>query len=611
MSTSMDIDIEDCVTLTYEEKLQKIILELLQCEEVCQETTINSKIRKLSRKYKIGNIPNHHAILNSFANLNGLVTNSETINKQTLTNFKQFFIPKKVRTESGYFVVTVSLPGSIEEAESCEFDCSFCPDLEKQGFRNSKGEIEFMFMPRSYHDNEPSISRALENGWDPENQVRSRLSTGNSRYEIQKTVIRVIGGTFSQKGGDRTEKIRRKRQYQEWFFCKMFYAANTFFDDPNTRREMLSFDEEKRINSDDPSVVKFVEISVETRPDTLDDQELLRLRRLGVTMVEVGVQTTNDEVNKFNKRGHGVNASKKGIRLLKNAGFKVAIFILLDMPAPEHLRNSMYQVDRDAITEFFNDPDLDGDYYKIYICTNATGTPKLDKWYHSGVWRPYSEIDNCELIIDNVCYAKSIIKRRQRIQRIHRDFSDKKYTKEKIGYESENLRSNFRQFVKDEMAFRGLTCKCIRCREVRSQILDVEKTKIICENFIASGGNEWYFECTDDSDNCYGLLRLRHNFGKPLDPKFFPEFEGGNNWVMIRELHVFGQTINPGSYDSNSNSCQHRGIGKRLVAEAETLARSLNFDFIAVISGVGVREYWKNLGYNLEGNGEYMIKRIA
>ena len=106
----------------------------------------------------------------------------------------------------------------------------------------------------------------------------------------------------------------------------------------------------------------------------------------------------------------------------------------------------------------------------------------------SGIIREYGDlirrVDKCELIIDNVCYAKSIIKRRQRIQRIHRDFSDKKYTKENIGYESENLRSNFRQFVQDEMAFRGLTCKCIRCREVRSQVLDVDSTKIICENFV-------------------------------------------------------------------------------------------------------------------------------
>ena len=598
------MDIEDCTTLSYEKKLEQMILEILYHDP---DIDFDQKIRKLSKVYKIGGSPPHQALQNSLKT----IENTPSINAETLHKFKQYCMPKKVRTESGYFVVTVSLPGNIEEAESCEFDCSFCPDLEKQGFRNKKGEIEYKFMPRSYHDTEASIARAIQNGWDPENQVRSRLSTGNSRYDIEKTVIRVIGGTFSQKGGDRTEKIRKKRAYQEWFFTKMFYAANTFFDDPSMRRDMLSFDEEKRINSEQ-DVVKFVEISVETRPDTLDDQELLRLRKLGVTMVEVGVQTTCDEVNKFNKRGHGVNASKRGIALLKNAGFKVAIFILLDMPGPEELRDKMYEVDRKSIEEFFTDPDLDGDYYKIYICTNATGTPKLDEWYKTGVWKPYSEVEDCKQIIDNVCYAKTLVKRRQRIQRIHRDFSDIKYTKEEIGYKSEYLRSNFRQFVQDELAYRGMKCKCIRCREVRSKVLNMEDNYIIREDFVASNGHECYLECTDDLNNCYGLLRFRQNVGKPLDPTFFPELVSKipNNWIMIRELHVFGQTIRPGDIQLRPNSCQHRGIGKRLVAEAEMIARQNNFEFIAVISGVGVRGYWKNLGYTLKGNGEYLIKYL-
>ena len=168
------MDIEECITLPYKNKVESIIYELLSNYD--SSIKFSTRIRKLSREYKLGRIPNNHELLNSIQKYK-----NTGINPNILHEFEQFCIPKKVRTESGYFVVTVSLPGSIEDAESCEFDCSFCPDLEKQGFRNSKGEIEYMFMPRSYHGNEPSISRAMENGWDPENQVRSRLSTGNSR----------------------------------------------------------------------------------------------------------------------------------------------------------------------------------------------------------------------------------------------------------------------------------------------------------------------------------------------------------------------------------------------------------------------------------------------
>jgi histone acetyltransferase (RNA polymerase elongator complex component) len=99
----------------------------------------------------------------------------------------------------------------------------------------------------------------------------------------------------------------------------------------------------------------------------------------------------------------------------------------------------------------------------------------------------------------------------------------------------------------------------------------------------------------------YGFLRLR------IDPDpggdFVPEING---CALIREVHVYGQSLGVGE---TGVSGQHRGYGKMLVTAAETLAAEHGFRQVAVIAGVGTREYYKNkCGYILDKH--YMKKRV-
>jgi hypothetical protein len=73
----------------------------------------------------------------------------------------------------------------------------------------------------------------------------------------------------------------------------------------------------------------------------------------------------------------------------------------------------------------------------------------------------------------------------------------------------------------------------------------------------------------------------------------------------VRELHVLGNHHNVGSI-ADDNTSQHRGFGKRLIAKAEAIAKENRFKKIAIISGVGVRDYYRKQGYYLENS--FMMK---
>jgi elongator complex protein 3 len=118
-------------------------------------------------------------------------------------------------------------------------------------------------------------------------------------------------------------------------------------------------------------------------------------------------------------------------------------------------------------------------------------------------------------------------------------------------------------------------------------------------DYTASGGREVFLSYESKAgDTILGFLRLRKVAGPHRD-----ELDGS---AVVRELHVYGQVINTGSSD-REDSYQHRGLGTRLLTEAERISKDeLRVDKIAVISAVGTRQYYKKLGY--EQDGPYVSK---
>ena len=532
---------------------------------------------------------------------------------------KNYIVIHRERSSCGYFVVSVALPPDNPDQESCEFDCKFCPDLEKHGYKDGDGNVKKMKMTRSYHDTEDTIARALGVDWDIVEQVRVRLQMAKDmNHPYQKIAIRILGGTFSPKSGTSIAAVKRKAQrkaeFQKKFVAQIYFACNTFI---YSREQVFGLEIEKHINETLRNGPRIVEMSIETRPDTLlDFSEILRLRTLGITLVEIGVQHTNDELLEVSNRGHGVRESKLAIRNCKMVGMKIQIFAMLDLPGgPIHASN-VYELDREFILELASNPDLSVDNYKLYITVLADGTPHLAKMIENGQWKRYSHWRNGKYIIQNCALFMTVIKRYNRVQRLFRDFRDKKHIPDTTGYEGE-LPSNFRQTVENEIKRTGGKILEIRERQVRSRTGgNPDDTDIKIEKYEASEGTEVFIECVDENDMCYGFVRLRKNGQDLLDvPGFaenFPELALPNTW-LIRELKVHGVAKNIGEAGDES-AVQHRGIGHRLMTEAQNYVRqnSQTDAHIAIISGVGARQYFElKHGYLLEGNGEYMVKTVT
>jgi elongator complex protein 3 len=106
------------------------------------------------------------------------------------------------------------------------------------------------------------------------------------------------------------------------------------------------------------------------------------------------------------------------------------------------------------------------------------------------------------------------------------------------------------------------------------------------------GGKEVFLSYEDEDETLFGLLRLRINGEK----------------AVLRELHIFGSEVPLGG--RLERAAQHHGLGERLLREAERIAREeFKADRLSVLSGVGAREYYRALGYALEG--AYMVKELG
>lgn len=468
-------------------------------------------------------------------------------------NLEKLLITKKIRTLSGVAVVAV-----LTKPYPCPGKCIYCPS-EKT-------------MPKSYLSNEPAVMRAISTQFHPYKQTQARLKMLEiNGHSIEKIEMIVMGGTFNYPS----------RRYQNWFIKECFRALNDYPKNLIKKSRSSSLEIEKKKN--ETAKNRMVGLTLETRPDYINEKEILNFRKLGATRVELGIQNIFNPILKANNRGHLVEASIDASRLLKEAGFKINY----------HLMPGMYksspQKDFEMFKTLFNSPDFQPDMIKIYPCV-VTKNSELHKLWKKGLYQPLTNDENKKLLIK----IKKIIPPYVRITRLIRDIPEESILA------GPNI-SNLRQILQQEK----VECHCIRCREVRADY-DIEEDIILDRiDYPASKGKEIFLQfVSKDKSKLFALLRLRINSPETSKNHFLPVLK---NSTIIRELHTYGQST--ALKKKSSDSPQHLGLGKKLVLEAEKIAREeFNCQKMAVISGVGVRGYYEKLGYELEE--EYMTRKL-
>jgi elongator complex protein 3 len=460
---------------------------------------------------------------------------------------------RRIRTQSGVAVVAV-----LTKPFPCPGRCLYCP-TEKA-------------MPKSYLSNEPAVMRAIAAKFNPGKQVQNRLRALElNGHKTDKIELIVMGGTFSFL----------PKKYQQQFITECFRACNNYPQRVSRNVErgtqnILAIEQKKN----EKAKHRIIGLTLETRPDYIDEAEIINFRNLGCTRVELGVQSLFDEVLKINKRGHAVAKTIAATKILKDAGFKINYHMMPGLPGSTPAK------DYAMFAELFSNPDFQPDMLKIYP-TVVVKNSALYNFWKRGVYQPLfnRQFEKLILRIKNETIPPYV-----RIARLVRDVPETSIV-------AGPTISNLRQVIAPKSQ-----CRCIRCREVGADYKIDEKIILDRIDYPASGGQEIFLQyISPDKKKLFALLRLRI----PGDKKHF--IPALNNAAIIREVHTYGKMTAINAKDKRSP--QHIGLGKKLMREAERIAREeYGRKKIVVISGVGVRDYYRKLGYKLQDT--YMIKKL-
>jgi elongator complex protein 3 len=549
------------------EKEQKFLREIMASNPKNKQDLMAIK-RKLAKKFQ-ASIPKNSDLLKEYFKTEN-IESKEKFNK----NLKDVFKKRTIRTSSGVAPIAI-----LTKPYPCPGNCAYCP--------NEKN------IPRSYLSNEPAVMRALRCKFNPFEQVRDRIKALEANgHNPEKIELIIIGGTWSYL----------PIKYKYWYIIRCFQGANNYNQvrkskvhkvKSNTDLKILKKILTKEQSKNEKAKYKIIGLTLETRPDYINQKELEEMRQLGCTRVELGVQAIDDKILKKNNRGHQVKEIIEATKLLKNFGFKITYHF---MPA---LPGSTPKKDLKMFKEMFADysenenkkliqNNFSPDQIKFYPTVVTEGS-LLYKWWKKGDYKPYSEKELENLIIE----CKKIIPPYVRIIRLIRDIPGESIV-------AGNKITNLRQVLKQK----GVVCRCIRCREPQIagdyQVTISKGIQLKIRKYLASDGEEYFISFENlDEKIIFGFCRLRlpEKINKNL-PSFF------KNSALIRELHVYGNLVPVGG----EKSIQHSGLGKKLVAEAEKIAQNKKYNKIIIISGVGVRGYYKKLGYKLHKT--YMIKKI-
>ncbi|MGJ3237503.1 MAG: elongator complex protein 3 [Anaerolineae bacterium] len=517
---------------------------------------------------------------------------------------------KPMRTISGVTPVTV-----LTKPFPCPGECIFCPNDVR--------------MPKSYLSDEPGAQRAEQNSFDPYLQTYVRLQTyHNMGHPVDKIEVIILGGTWSfypetyqiwftkrifdalhdfGKGIDNREAVwdalkQDSQLHPENNTSNVTIAGvaldktynqvvqNIYQQEMRRSKELVkeiaqgtierspldeyaTWDElEHAHRENETAECRVVGLVIETRPDHINEAEVLRIRRLGCTKVQIGFQSLNDDVLKANRRGHRVDATRRAVTLLRQAGFKIHAHW---MP---NLYGSTPELDIADYRKMFADPDFRPDELKVYPCS-LIESAELMQYYQRGDWQPYSHDELLDVLTETFKETPEYC----RLTRVIRDIPSTDIVEG-------NQLTNFRQIVSQELSKRGERSMDIRAREIRYKTVQRDELSLD-ELWYRSGmSDEVFLQFITEDRQIAGFLRLclpDHD-----QPAIHEELEGV---AIIREIHVYGQSLGIG--DDKSGIAQHSGLGKQLIERAVELASARGYAQMAVISAIGTREYYRKRGF--------------
>lgn len=638
-------DIEDTVK---NDNIVKFGKELFKCEFNSNKNYVEN-YDVLKKKYKL--CPNKPTLNKLYYKL---LKEGEI---EENNNFLKYSLKKKGRSSSGVSVITIltspipkyidSEGNTVEQKFSCGHNCSYCPNepeirlnlrveridknnkfivsseddlhlirlltyiifegtnynvehcdlFSKNNFRIEMkdklpkiSEGDFLIgvkgeQPRSYLSTEPAVLRANRNGFDPILQIYDRTDAlTNCGHIVDKIELLVLGGTWDNY----------PLEYQESFIRDIYHSINNLHT-----RGTQKFTLEKEIRLAENSNKRIIGLTLETRPDYINKRQIKRLRKFNVTRLQIGVQHIDDDVLNYIERGCNLKDIIKGNNLWKKNGGKIDWHIMPDLPGSSIEKdmemfkklfgvNSIVEVSKNYYKYDLKYPELQADQLKIYPCSVVDWT-KIKEWYNNGIYKPYSE--NEEDLIKVLGYAKNNIFPWIRLNRIIRDIPNMNIIG---GNENVNLRQKL-------LSRPDINCKCIRCREVKNKVTNIEEAELFIREYNGIKSTEYFISYeSPDQKTLYGFLRLRIN-----DDNNDIIYKELYDCAFIRELHVYGSIVD---HSSKKGTVQHMGFGKKMMQVAEDISFARGFKKVAVISGVGVREYYRSQGYKLVK--DYMVKDL-
>jgi len=485
--------------------------------------------------------------------LDSVPKNSEVL--QYLSSSSRFRLEpllrrKAIRTVSGIAVVTaITMPFDCPHGT-----CTFCP-----------GGVRFG-TPQSYTKNSPAAAYGIARAFDPIRQVRDTLQfLSENGHDTSKVELILLGGTI----------LAMPLDYQERFVKGCYDALNSSISESLTEAVMLNESSDHRC----------VGLTIETKPDWCLDKHVNLLLSYGTTRVEIGVQSLRDPILKYTNRGHTIADTVNSFQVAKDAALKVVAHMMPGLPLSDP------DTDLQDLNTLFEDESYRPDMLKIYPTLVVEGTT-LYQQYKMGRYQPY-DLDQLKELL---CKFKARVPPWVRIMRIQREIPKEEIARgEKAG--------NLRQIILEEMQKRNLQCRCIRCREIGHRSSSGQNLQLKRIDYRASGGQEIFLSYEGVDETLHGFLRLRIPSGK----EFRPEIHNHRS-SLVRELHVYGPVVPLGRPSTEERQSQHRGIGTKLLLEAEQISREYSRSKIVVIAAVGTREYYRRRGYI--GDGVYVSKNL-
>lgn len=530
---------------------------------------------------------------------------------------------------------TVNITVITEPLQSCRYKCAYCPVPPVHGALKA---------PRSYLINEPAVARGAKVNYNIVEQIRQRIRDlcvsgvvrrtydGTSWKTHCKADIRIAGGTFNSYPVEK----------QDSFIQQVYYAVRTIDYCDEDMPCIMSLDSEIQHHVTNPDLgIQIVGLSIETRPDEINVATINRFNHYRLTWVEIGIQTTHDDVLKKIRRGHKTIDSERAIAMLKSVmGAKVLGHIMPDLPGSSPQKDLEIFEDKVIRTHnfmfnilccsvllviqvpyyliafvcFVNYAVISSkqkckialphlfDHIKIYPTMRLPFT-EIQHW---GIdkWDPYTEKEDGRILTDVICKIVAGLPPWIRIARLVRDFSKASVKNQGLGYVSDTLKTNMAQIVNDRLKRESPVQNEIKSREVGRLEVDLAQITFKLHRYECStqfpeyAGTEYFGSleapADDNVDRLLGLFRLRLNYK--------------SKQALLRELHVYGG-YTPKGFNPSRRLVQHRGFGKRLLATAEIISFIKGYKSISVISAPGTVFYYLNQGYHR--HGRYMLKKIS